>query len=119
VSGSLIEARDQALSLLNDLCDDALEIPLERVLTMSDHDLMQSGIAAKYKWLHDLIVDMAHELADADFSRDLQFKAANLNRERADRAEELLRRLSGWDHLPLAADGPFWQREIAKVIGEK
>src|SRR5437763_331321 len=78
---SLLSGRDQAIDLLDDLCEDALELSLDRVLAMSSRDLARSNIAFKYKWLHDLIMDMAHELADADFSRDLQFKAANLNRE--------------------------------------
>jgi hypothetical protein len=33
-------------------------------------------------------------------------------------ADDTLRRLSEWDHLPLTADGPFWQGEIRKARGE-
>lgn len=36
--------------------------------------------------------------------------------EQVDRYRELLRRIRQWDHLDTAGDGPFWKREIDKVL---
>ena len=35
---------------------------------------------------------------------------------RVGEAEALLRRLSEWDHMDTAGDGPFWRREIAAFL---
>ena len=35
-----------------------------------------------------------------------------------DEARALLKRISQWDMMDSAADGPFWRAEIAKVLGE-
>lgn len=37
--------------------------------------------------------------------------------ERAEKAEALLKRLSEWDHMQTAGDGPYWRREIADLLG--
>lgn len=50
-------ARDQALKLLDDLCQDSLEVPLSHVEQMSDRELAQSNISSKFKWLRDLVVE--------------------------------------------------------------
>lgn len=36
-------------------------------------------------------------------------------REQLDEAQELLRRIQGWDHMDDAEDGHYWRREIAAV----
>jgi hypothetical protein len=33
-------------------------------------------------------------------------------------AIDLLRRIREWDHLPLTGDGPYWMREIDKVLAD-
>jgi hypothetical protein len=35
---------------------------------------------------------------------------------RAEQAENLLKRLSEWDHMQTASDGPYWLDEIAKAL---
>lgn len=42
--------------------------------------------------------------------------AYNELRRQNDGARALLRRLLQWDHLPLTGDGPYWIREIEKVL---
>jgi hypothetical protein len=36
--------------------------------------------------------------------------------EALSRAEDLLRRLSAWDMMDIAADGPFWREQIAETL---
>jgi hypothetical protein len=56
VSETLFPARDQALTLLDELCQDSLEVPLSHVDSMTERDLRNNNISAKFKWLRDLIV---------------------------------------------------------------
>ena len=55
-SKSLFPARDQALILLDELCQDSLEVPLSHVDSMTPSELREYGVSAKFKWLRDLIV---------------------------------------------------------------
>lgn len=49
-------AREQTLKLLNDLCEDSLEVPLSHVDALErDGVLHEYGISSKFKWLRDLI----------------------------------------------------------------
>lgn len=40
-------------------------------------------------------------------------------RKQFDEARGLLRRLREWDHMQTAGDGPYWLREIAKVLDDQ
>lgn len=49
-------ARQQALKLLDDLCQDSLEVPLSHVDELDrDNMLHEYGVSSKFKWLRDLI----------------------------------------------------------------
>jgi hypothetical protein len=45
-------------------------------------------------------------------------EVAHATGTRAAEAIDLLRRIREWDHLPLTGDGPYWMREIDRVLGE-
>lgn len=46
----------EALELLNELCEDSLEVPLNHVDGMTDSELKEYGTSAKFKRLRDLIL---------------------------------------------------------------
>jgi hypothetical protein len=53
---SLLPARDTALRILDELCQDLLEVPLVHVDSMTPGELAEHDVSAKFKWLRDLIV---------------------------------------------------------------
>lgn len=54
---SLFPARDQALELLDELCQHGLDVPLSHVESLTGSDLREYDTSAKFKWLRDLIVE--------------------------------------------------------------
>ena len=57
---TLFPARDQALTLLDELAQDSLEQTLAEIDSMTPSELREYGVSAKFKWLHDLIVENIH-----------------------------------------------------------
>lgn len=74
----------------------------EDMLSKYDRDLAEKGI------------DTSGEGWDDDDTPELWEEIAAAEQVIAE-ADDLLRRLAGWDHLPLLGDGPFWLGEIAKT----
>jgi hypothetical protein len=33
--------------------------------------------------------------------------------------KDLLKRIHDWDHMDYASDGPYWRKEIQKILGTK
>ena len=53
--------RDQALALLDEICQDSLEVPLSHVDALSESDLREYDQSAKFKRLRDLIANSSSQ----------------------------------------------------------
>ena len=99
-------------------------------MTLTDLDALierlRNSLGTNWPWTWNLageaaaaLVQLRERIAALEAGRADLIKINNKWAGEWDTMRDTLIRLSKWDHLDNAADGPFWKREIANAVLDK